>query len=287
MSPMMKKIVASAILTVAGFGVPSLLQEPANAWEELVADADAPVLEVNRGRSSVVSLDAPFATIAVADPEIASVTATSNKSFFVRGKAPGWTTVLVYDESGSVVELIQVNVVLGLDALRSDLNTLLPGENFEVLPVYDGVFISGDISTAGAAATAVQLAERHVPGGVANGLAVQQAQQVLLEVRFVEASRAVVREFGIGFNGNQPGDFAFGTNASPVSGAIPSMRLKRRASCVRWPVQILSPCQAIQPAFLPGASFPFRLARAMMLSPSSFASSALVLPLRRQFSVKI
>jgi len=220
MSPMMKKIVASAILTVAGFGVPSLLQEPANAWEELVADADAPVLEVNRGRSSVVSLDAPFATIAVADPEIASVTATSNKSFFVRGKAPGWTTVLVYDESGSVVELIQVNVVLGLDALRSDLNTLLPGENFEVLPVYDGVFISGDISTAGAAATAVQLAERHVPGGVANGLAVQQAQQVLLEVRFVEASRAVVREFGIGFNGNQPGDFAFGTNASPVSGAI-------------------------------------------------------------------
>ena len=220
MSQMMKKILASTILTVAGFGVPTLLQEPASAWVELVADADAPVLEVNRGRSSVVSLDEPFATIAVADPEIASVTATSNKSFFVRGKSPGWTTVLVYDESGSVVELIQVNVVLGLDALRSDLNTLLPGENFEVLPVYDGVFISGDISTAGAAATAVQLAERHVPGGVANGLAVQQAQQVLLEVRFVEASRAVVREFGIGFNGNQPGDFAFGTNASPVSGAI-------------------------------------------------------------------
>jgi len=220
MNPMMKKIVVSAILTVACFAVPSLLQEPANAWEELIADADAPVLEVNRGRSSVVSLDAPFATIAVADPEIASVTATSNKSFFVRGKAPGWTTVLVYDESGSVVELIQVNVVLGLDALRSDLNTLLPGEDFEVLPVYDGVFISGDISTAGAAATAVQLAERHVPGGVANGLAVQQAQQVLLEVRFVEASRAVVREFGIGFNGNQPGDFAFGTNANPVSGAL-------------------------------------------------------------------
>lgn len=212
-----------ASLTVFGFIVASLglapdLTAPANAWTELTADIDAPVLEVSRGRSTVVGLDVKFATIAVADPEIASVTATSDKSFFVRGKAPGWTTVLVYDESGSVIELIQVNVVLGLDALRADLDTLLPGENFEVLPVYDGVFISGDISTAGAAATAMQLAERHVPGGVANGLAVQQAQQVLLEVRFIEASRAVVREFGIGFNGSQPGDFAFGTNGNLISG---------------------------------------------------------------------
>lgn len=220
MNSIIRFCVAVAMFAFSGFGVSGFLTLPASAWEELTVADDAPVLEVNRGRSSVVSLDRSFATIAVADPETASVTATSNRSFFVRGKAPGWTTVLVYDESGAVMELIQVNVVLGLDALRADLNTLLPGENFEVLPVYDGVFISGDISTAGAAATAMQLAERHVPGGVANGLAVQQAQQVLLEVRFIEASRAVVREFGIGFNGNQPGDFAFGTNADPLSGAI-------------------------------------------------------------------
>ena len=192
--------------------------QPAYAWTELTADKDAPILRVDRGRSTVIGLDLPFATIAVADPEIASVTATSNKSFFVRGKAPGWTTVLIYDETGGVIELIQVHVELGLDALRADLDTLLPEENFEVLPVYDGVFISGDISTAGAAAKAMQLAERHVPGGVANGLAVQQAQQVLLEVRFIEASRDIVREFGIGFNASQPGEFAFGTNGNLISG---------------------------------------------------------------------
>lgn len=218
MRKIMRTCVAAAILTLAGASAPTFLSEPANAWEELTVDEDAPVLEVNRGRSSVVGLDVPFATLAVADPEIASVTATSNKSFFVRGKAPGWTTVLVYDDAGAVIELIQVNVVLGLDALRADLNTLLPGENFQVLPVYDGVFISGDISTAGAAATAVQLAERHVPGGVANGLAVEQAQQVMLEVRFVEASRAVVREFGIGFGSSSPGDFAVATDGGLVSG---------------------------------------------------------------------
>lgn len=126
--------------------------------------------------------------------------------------------MLVYDQGGAVQEFIQVNVVLGIDALKSDLQALLPGEDFDVVPVYDGVFISGEISTAGAASRAMQLAERHVPGGVANGLAVEQAQQVLLEVRFVEASRAVVREFGIGLGGSREGDFSFGTSGDLISG---------------------------------------------------------------------
>jgi len=190
----------------------------AHAWTELTADDSAPVLTVNRGRSTVIQASAPFSTIAVADPEIASVTATSNRSFFVRGKAPGWTTILIYDGEGNVVELIEVNVALGLDALRKDLNTLLPGENLEVLPVHDGVFIAGEITTAGAAATAVELAERHVPDGVANGLAVQQAQQVLLEVRFVEVERDLVREVGIGVDGVDPNEFAFFSDGDLISG---------------------------------------------------------------------
>ena len=131
--------ISRALFVVLGLALlgPTLptLEAPAFAWTQLAADEDAPVLNVDRGRSAVVEIERPFATLAVADPEIASVTATSNRSFFVRGKAPGWTTVLIYDEAGSVIDLIQVNVALGLDALRRDLNTLLPGEDVQVLPV--------------------------------------------------------------------------------------------------------------------------------------------------------
>lgn len=56
------------------------------------------------------------------------------------------------------------------------------------------------------------------PGGVANGLAVEQAQQVMLEVRFVEASRDIVKEFGIGLNASRTGDFAIATDGDIVSG---------------------------------------------------------------------
>ncbi|MEM9670619.1 MAG: type II and III secretion system protein family protein [Pseudomonadota bacterium] len=207
-------VAAASSLTLGG--IP--FNPSAAAWTELTAAENAPVLTVNRGRSTVIEASATFSTIAVADPEIASVTATSNRSFFVRGKAPGWTTVLVYDNDGAVIELIQVNVALGLDALRQDLNTLLPSEDLKVLPVHDGVFIAGDITSAGAAATAVELAERYVPDGVANGLTVQQAQQVLLEVRFVEVERDLVREVGIGVNGSDPNEFSFFSDGDLISG---------------------------------------------------------------------
>ena len=218
MSNMIVFRIATSILGVFCLAMAGLSAPAAAAWTELTADEDAPVLTVNRGRSTVIEVAQPFATIAVADPEIASVTATSNRSFFVRGKAAGWTTVLIYDEAGNIVELIQVNVALGLDALKRDLDTLLPNESLDVLPVHDGVFIAGDITTAGAAVTAMELAERHVPGGVANGLAVQQAQQVLLEVRFVEVARDFVREFGAGVDGGQTGEFAFFSDGDLISG---------------------------------------------------------------------
>ncbi|MEO0881602.1 MAG: type II and III secretion system protein family protein [Pseudomonadota bacterium] len=208
-------VALATLVCLTGF-VP--VMTPAFAWTELTAADNAPILNVSSGRSTVIEVTEPFSTLAVADPDIASVTATSNRSFFVRGKAPGWTTVLVYDDDGNVIELIQVNVALGLDALRKDLNTLLPQENLEVLPVHDGVYIAGEITTAGAAATAVELAERYVPDGVANGLTVQQAQQVLLEVRFVEVQRDLVREIGVGVQGSQPDEFSFFSDGDLISG---------------------------------------------------------------------
>ena len=114
-------------------------------------------------------------------------------------------------------ELIDVEVELSLDELRADLGNLLPGERIEVYPVHDGVFLDGKLTTAAAAEMAVQVAERYVPGGVANGLSVGQSQQVLLEVRFLEASRSAVKEIGLGNSMDGRDAVAF-TEPSTVSG---------------------------------------------------------------------
>lgn len=193
------------------------LAGPSAAWTQRSAAAGAERLEVRRGQSAVVEADAPFATIVVADPDIAEAMATSNRSFFLRGKQPGTTTVLVYNASGSIAELIEVEVKLGLEELRADLKRLLPGEPIDVWPVHDGVFLDGRVTTAGAAEMALQVAERYVPGGVANGLSVGQSQQVMLEVRFLEASRSAVREIGFG-NSIDANDFQTSTDGGTVSG---------------------------------------------------------------------
>ncbi|WP_291203346.1 type II and III secretion system protein family protein [Hyphomonas sp.] len=186
-------------------------------WTERSAADGAERLELRRGKSAVVEADAAFATIVVADPEIAEAMATSNRSFFLRGKKPGSTTVLIYNSAGAIAELIEVEVKLGLEELRADLKRLLPGEPIDVYPVHDGVFLDGRVTTAGAAEMALQVAERYVPGGVANGLSVGQSQQVMLEVRFLEASRSAVREIGFG-NSIDANDFQSSTEGGTVSG---------------------------------------------------------------------
>ena len=195
----------------------SLSAAPMSAWTERLAGAGAERLDIKRGKSAVVETDASFATLVVADPDIAEAMATSNRSFFLRGKAPGSTTVLVYNSAGAIAELIEVEVQLGLEELRADLKRLLPGEPIDVYAVHDGVFLDGRVTTAAAADMALQLAERHVPGGVANGLSVGQSQQVLLEVRFLEASRSAVREIGFG-SAIDANDVQVATDSGTISG---------------------------------------------------------------------
>lgn len=208
----MKRILMAGVLA-------ALCAQPVLAWTQRSAAEGADRLELRRGKSAVVEADASFATIVVADPEIAEAMPTSNRSFFVRGKRPGGTTVLIYDEAGAIAELIEVEVKLGLDELRGDLRRLLPGEIIDVYAVHDGVYLDGKVTTAAAAEMALQLAERHVPGGVANGLSVGQSQQVMLEVRFLEASRNAVREIGFG-NTINANDVVVGTEAGTVSGLL-------------------------------------------------------------------
>ena len=169
---------------------------PAHAWNEVKPAETHGVLKLEQSRSTVVQADMPFSRIALADPEIAEAMPTSNELFFIRAKAPGTTTILLYDGNGKLVEFIELEVTIAIAALQRDLKTLLPNEDIAVHTIKDGIFLEGVVSSDAAAARAIQIAERHVPGGVTNGLTTLQAEQVMLEVRFVEASRDQLKDIG-------------------------------------------------------------------------------------------
>lgn len=206
---------AGCLAVMAGV---AMVPAPAQAWTEVIAPASQKRLALEQGQSRVIEVERPFATLAVADPERAQVVATSNRSFFVRGKAPGSTTLIICDAAGDMIDLIEIDVTVSLEALRADLERILPGEAITAYPVFDGVMLDGNVTTIAAADMALKIAERHVPGGVANALEIRQSQQVMLEVRFIEASRDVVKEIGIGTRVSEPGSFDFISESGLVSG---------------------------------------------------------------------
>lgn len=191
---------------------------PAHAWNEVRTEDTHGVLKLEQSRSTVVQADVPFTKIALADPEIAEAMPTSNQLFLIRAKKPGTTTILLYDGKGDVVEFIELEVTIAIAALQRDLKTLLPNEEIIVHPILDGIFLEGVVSSDAAAARAMQIAQRHVPGGVTNGLTTLQAEQVMLEVRFIEASRDQLKDIGFRVGYSENGD-SFNSGNGLVGGA--------------------------------------------------------------------
>jgi pilus assembly protein CpaC len=172
---------------------------------------------VPKDKSAAFRLDRPVGELVVAQPSIAEIVAKTDRSFYIRGKANGATNILVYDPSHNLIEVIDVRVGADSAALEADIASTLPGEAIRVTHLADGVHLSGEASTNSVAARAVQLAERYAPKGVTSAISVRESQQVILEVRIIEASRSALQDFGVDLSviGR---DFAFVTGTRGLLG---------------------------------------------------------------------
>ena len=173
---------------------------------------------VRKGMSLPVPVVESFDRIAVSEPEIADAAPVSSREYFVRGREIGSTNILVYNERGNLVQLVDVLVMPNLDAVRSDLLALFPDESVELRPVANKVHISGDVADEETMSQIMAVVDSHAPGLAINAMKVELPAQVLLEVRFVEASRDDIREIGFGTDISRPGDFLFMTSSSLISG---------------------------------------------------------------------
>jgi pilus assembly protein CpaC len=163
-------------------------------------DAQTRAITVAKDKSMAFHLDYPVGEIVVAQPETLQLVATTDHSFYVRGKALGVTNILVYDKQHRLAEVIDVHVCQDIRSLQTDLNSALPGEHITAASFAGGVLLSGRASTSAVEARARAIAERYAPKEVSSTVQVQAAQQIMVEVRMIEASRTALRD--IGFNVN-------------------------------------------------------------------------------------
>jgi pilus assembly protein CpaC len=188
------------------------------------------VITVPRDKSLSFRLEQPAAKIVVAQPDIAEVVATTDRSFYVRGLELGATNLLVYGPGGRLMEVIDVRVGIDAKTLERDLAEALPKEHIQVQNLGQGVILTGDASNPGVAIRAKQIAEAYAPDGVTSMLRVK-GSQVVLEVRVLEADRSVSHDIGLGATiTTNSFNFAYGGNlvgapATPVGGQPPLVGL--------------------------------------------------------------
>lgn len=182
---------------------------------------------VPRDKSLSFRLNQPASRIVIAQPEIAKVTATGDRSFYVQGIEFGSTNMLVYGPGGRLTEVIDVRIGFDAEGLNQDLIAAFPGETIQVRNLGESLLLSGEVSHTGIQVKAEAIAERYAPAAVITRLRVRSAQQVVLEVRVLEATRSALQD--IGFSGLiQNGSFSFLFGGGLIGASAPSGVLQLR-----------------------------------------------------------
>src|SRR5437899_2170089 len=147
----------------------------APAFADALPSESAPsrVISVPRDKSLSFRLDEPATKIVVAQPDIAEVVATTDRSFYVRGVTPGATNLLVYGPGGRLMEVIDVNVGFDGALLQRDIATALPHEDIHVQSLGQGLLLTGLASTPSVAAKALAMAEKFAPESASSNLIVK------------------------------------------------------------------------------------------------------------------
>ncbi len=137
--------------------------------------------------------------MAVASPEIADVVPISDRQIYVLGKKIGSTNVMLYDQQKSLIGVLDVDVQLDTSAMSIKVRQGSGGRGIRVGEVNGNVVLTGDAGDGQDRRPRHACCAGLAPEGknVVNALSVSSPQQVLLQVRFVEASRPAVRNLGV------------------------------------------------------------------------------------------
>ena len=150
------------------------------------------------GKTEDVRTDGAFTDIIVGDPDIADVSPLTDRTLSILGKKIGTTRVTLYGEGKMLIGMFDVEV---------SYDVTPPGDRDRPLQRRQHQGVVGQrphpaVRHRADAATldqAVTIARQFAPDLI-NTVQVLQPQQVMLEVRFVEASRQASRELGVQWN---------------------------------------------------------------------------------------
>jgi pilus assembly protein CpaC len=184
-------------------------------------------LSVTVGKAVLVDTAQPVQRVAVGVGDIVEAMAVSPTEIMLSGKAPGETSLIIWDIRGGRqffnVTVRASNLVTGdtLDGIRRELRTELPNQTIRVSYENGSIFLRGNVKDLTGSQRAVEIAGS--AGKVVNLLSVDvpaSDPQILLKVRFEAVDRNREQQLGINlFNlglGNAVGGVTTGQFPAPT-----------------------------------------------------------------------
>jgi pilus assembly protein CpaC len=197
-----------------------LLASPAWAADQVIDISDGQrtgKLMIAVGKSETVRVSEPFQDVVLGNPGIANMAPLTDRSLYVLGQAIGTTNLAFYDSAGDLIAVIDIEVTHDLSDLREALHKAVPSARVNVRSANGRVMLDGTVPDAVALDRVLSIAREFAreagqdeAGRVINALTVASPQQVMLEVRIIEAQRSSGRDLGVHWNVNV-GGFKFAT----------------------------------------------------------------------------
>ncbi|MBP7721610.1 MAG: type II and III secretion system protein family protein [Alphaproteobacteria bacterium] len=214
MSLSLKKINAAQLLfavAITGLCVialPALVLAEKGDLENIVAEAVEPgPVYITLGKAELIDVDGDIADVLVANPSIIDVMAVQSNRLYIVGLKIGDTNIIALDENGDVIKKLDIHVKYDLKAIQAMVNDLYPDEDVEVKAVHDQIVMTGTVSTPEVASRITSVVASYVGDLqdqkgtadelISNLLNVRGEQQVMLQVKIVEASRSILKELGV------------------------------------------------------------------------------------------
>ena len=213
--------VTAAVLLSVAFAASSA--EGALQGRSVPANGAPISIELNEGQ--LLRLDRSMASVFIANPGIADVTAKSDRLLYIFGKKVGTTTLFALDANDNVIANVVVSVDHSLKRLQEALDQLLPDGRIVASSVDGAIVLTGSVASATEAENARRLATRFISEGeeIINRIAVTAPNQVNLRVRIAEVSREVTNQFGFNWNAAVDGGFRFALQSFLPTAGINSL----------------------------------------------------------------
>ncbi len=166
--------------------------EPSAALVETGLESGKLTMAINK--TAVVTTKEKYKRFSVGQPDIADVTAVGPTTLLVTGKKVGTTQIIIWNEAEQS-QVVDVSVEFDIAALREEFKRMFPDAPITVEVLNGQVTLKGRVPNLKVAEQAERVAKAYSEK-VINFLEIGGGQQIVLQVQFIEMSRAASNELG-------------------------------------------------------------------------------------------